>query len=507
VRSLVVLEEIDDIGKIYLFDTVHGADRFKEDLISLGLDCEMIDVYIGKSKSDFSKKDLVVAPVHLSRDNTYLKKALNAGCKIITHHQMLNYVFKSKNYLKDSVKIEITGTIGKTSTLFVLSSILESSNHDSKILLHTSIGTFYIWKNKIKQAGKLSIAPASILPIIKQAIQDKFYPNFAIFEISLGFSGIGDINIIPSLKEDYKIASNTKWASRVKLESIDNISDGSTVIVPSDITDKDLMNCSDGLNIIKFGVSQDFYDGSNLRPINNMNNSNRDTDKKDEGIVYIKDKKTKDQENDRTIIYNNKIKTIPNILFDTSKSDITRSGSIDFSFINLLPIQEEFYTQSLLSSIAAALSLGVDDADIKDFLVNFSGVEGRMELKKIDGIYLLNNSNSGVRLNHLDKILKDRSLFVNLLTNNRRKLVLIIGEEAKYICNGLEKSDFYRILNDYKDYFDCIIIIKDKNYDNDQEKALFSDYTLFKTMNEGIKYALSLLNKGDMIISFVKRWG
>lgn len=512
-RSSVVLEEIGDVDKIYLFDVVHGADRFKDDLVSLGLDCEAIDVYRGDGRQDLSKKDLVVAPVHLSRDNTYLKNALRSGCKIINHHQMLNYIFKSKNYLKDTVKIEITGTIGKTSTLFVLSSILESSNPDYKILLHTSIGTFYIWKNNITQVGKLSIAPASVLPVVKQAIYDDFHPNFAIFEISLGFSGIGDINIISSLKEDYMIAANTRWASSAKLESIQNINDGSTVIIPSDIADNDLMNYSNDLNIIKFCASQfQCLDGrSDYHPTDNISNVDRYIDKKDEGIVFIKDNETKDIENGRVIAYNT-IKTVQKIKFDTpdtpkSDTNIRRSGSIGLSFINLLPIQEEFYIQPLLSSISAALSLNVDDTDIKDFLTNFSGVKDRMELRTIDGIYLLNNSNSGVRLSHLDKILKDRSLFVNPLTNNRRRLVLIIGEETRYICNGLDKNDLYRILNDYKDCFDRIILIKDKAYVNDHERDLFSDYTLFETADDGIKYALSILDKGDMIISFVKRWG
>jgi len=488
---------IESIDKIYLFDIVHGADRFREDLVSLGFNCEVIDVYKqGELRYNISKKDLVVAPVHLSRDNPYLKKALKSGCTIINHHQMLNYIFKSKNYLRDSIKIEITGTIGKTSTLSILYSILESSNPDYRILLHTSIGTFYLYRNKIKEVGRLSIAPASILPVVRQALFDKFYPDFAIFEISLGFSGIGDINIVSSLKEDYTIASNTKWASIVKLESIQNINDGSTVIVPSDI-DKDLINCFDNLNIIRFGVYQNDYD-YNPDLTNNIHRD--DLSKKDEGIVYIKDNNIGDCDG-RVIVYNN-IK-----ILDTSRSNIRRSGSINLSLMNLLPIQEEFYIQSLLSSITAALSLNVDDTDITDFLVNFSGVEGRMDLKMIDGIYLLNNSNSGVRLIHLDKILKDRSIFVNPLTNNRRRLVLIIGEETKYICNGLDKNDFYRILNDYKECFDLILIIKDKNCDDDHEKDVISDYTLFKTMNDGIKYALSLLDKGDMIISFVKRWG
>jgi len=518
VKGSAVLGAMDNIDRIYLFDVVHGADRFKEDLASLGFDCETIDVYRGDGKQDLSKKDLVVAPVHLSRDNAYLKNALKSGCKIINHHQMLNYVVKSKDYLKDAVKIEITGTIGKTSTLFVLSSILESSNPDYKILLHTSIGTFYIWKNNMTQVGKLSIAPASVLPIIKQAIYDKFYPNFAIFEISLGFSGIGDINIISSLKEDYKIASNTRWASSVKLKSIQNINDGSTVIIPSDIADNDLMNYSNDLNIIKFCAYQDPYNDADLNLIHDKkSNNNREPDdiinldKKDEGIVFIKDNEAKNIDDGRVIAYNN-IKTVQETKFgmlDTPKSDtnLSRSGSIGLSFISLLPIQEEFYIQPLLSSISAALSLNVDDTDIKDFLANFSGVKDRMELKKINGIYLLNNSNSGVRLSHLDKLLKDRSLFVNPLTNNKRRLVLIIGEENRYICNGLDKNGLYRILNDYKDCFDRIFIIKDKDYDNDHEKDLFSGYTLFETVDDGIKYALSILNKEDMIISFVKRWG
>lgn len=504
-RSSVVLDEIGDVDKIYLFDVVHGADRFKDDLVSLGLDCEAIDVYRGDGRQDLSKKDLVVTPVHLSRDNTYLKNALRSGCKIINHHQMLKYIFISKNYLKDSVKIEITGTIGKTSTLFALASILESSNPDYKILLHTSIGTFYILKNNMTQVGKLSIAPASIIPVVKQAIYDDFHPDFAIFEISLGFSGIGDINIISSLKEDYMIAANTRWASSAKLESIQNINDGSTVIIPFEITCKDLTNYSDDLNIIQFCTFNE------KDPIYNTKNNKIEHSINEAGTVYLKDKDTKNLDNDRgkRIFYKN-IKIIQNILSnipDFPKTDsFKRSGFIDISFDKLLSIQEKFYIQPLLASISAALPLNVDDIDIKYFLANFSGIKGRMEVKEIDGIYLIDNSNSGLRLSHLDKILKDRSLFVNPLTNNRRRLVLIIGEETRYICNGLDKNDLYRILNDYKDCFDRIILIKDNDCNKDYKKDLFNDFVLFKTADDGIKYALSILGKGDMIISFVKKW-
>ncbi|WP_129598910.1 hypothetical protein [Methanohalophilus profundi] len=62
----------------------------------------------------------------------------------------------------------------------------------------------------------LSITPASILEVINIVKEQEIDPSVYVLEESLGTTGTGEMGILTTLTPDYRIASDSKWASEAK---------------------------------------------------------------------------------------------------------------------------------------------------------------------------------------------------------------------------------------------------------------------------------------------------
>ena len=479
IQKTFTFDRLGRFREVYVLDTIHGAGKLREEMEELGIDCEAIDIYRGENIPKFSNEDAVIAPVHISPENPFLKKALEERCEVLSHHLVARDIFNLKNFLRDSIKIEITGTIGKTSAAVILASILKRD--EKSVLLHSSSGTYYINK-EWKIVERCSIAPANILSVAERALEDGFMPDFAIFETSLGFAGVGDVNILSSLKEDYMIASNTRWASEVKLDSIKNLKGNSLLVVPSE-----LFRHLNGNNLISSSKNLRFL-GLHIKDLQLSLN----TFGEEGGNIYAvcEESSVASEKNSKMSIVYNDLKTI-----DGEKI----GGRFDFYPKDDLFFLKNFYDYPISSSIAAALSLNVREDKIKEFLDGFSGVENRMEFKKEKGIEILNNSNSGTRLNHLEDVLA----FVRL-DRRYKRIFLIVGEESEYICDGFSPMDVRTVLSRCKRYFDDLVCVGNGYHLNRGDKIF--DYARKKTLDDAMRYALSMAEKGDLIVSFVKTW-
>ena len=164
----------------------------------------------------------VIYPIHLPLTQDEIKKN-NPHLKYTfkTHHKAIAELLN--DWGKDIDKIEITGVKGKTSCAFMLKEILIDDNP----LLLSSLGALiYEDKNEIVLQKNISITPANIKetidlayklanPICGGEIKDRIY-DCAIFESSLGASGIGDVGLLTNIVEDYPIARNNSSASIAK---------------------------------------------------------------------------------------------------------------------------------------------------------------------------------------------------------------------------------------------------------------------------------------------------
>ncbi len=204
-----------------IYNTLNTIDRKMLEIYDVGL-IQLNDL------ADFKGDMNVIYPIHmpLSFD------------EIISYNPDLNYTFEShheiikdllENWAEDIVKIEVTGVKGKTTSVFMLKEIFIDENP----LILSSLGALlYEDRNEIILKKNISITPANIKETVDLAykianpickIADGIVEsenlrkyNCAIFESSLGVSGIGDVGLLLNITEDYPIAKGTSSASEAK---------------------------------------------------------------------------------------------------------------------------------------------------------------------------------------------------------------------------------------------------------------------------------------------------
>jgi hypothetical protein len=194
--------------KILVLDTIHGGRVLAHTLLARGHDVDMVDVYRqleGISPDIAAKRryDVMIAPVHLDPGHPLLNARFASR---MTHHEAVRWLLEGNT---PSPMIEITGARGKTTTAYLLSSLMTGQG-----VLHTSNGT---WRCPEKELlWKRSITPASVLSAAQLAVQ---WNSWLIAEESLGVSGAGKVGVLTS-GEDYPIANGSKSALEEKLRSL-----------------------------------------------------------------------------------------------------------------------------------------------------------------------------------------------------------------------------------------------------------------------------------------------
>ena len=194
------------------------------------IDAKMLEIYdvelIQLSDLANFRGDMnVIYPIHmpLSFDEV---KAYNPELNYTfhTHHETVKDILK--DWGSDIVKIEVTGVKGKTTSAFMLKEILIDDNP----LILSSLGALLYENHKeIILKKDISITPANIKEtidlaykianpickisegVVKSENLRKY--NSAIFESSLGVSGIGDVGLLLNIAENYPIAKGKSSAS------------------------------------------------------------------------------------------------------------------------------------------------------------------------------------------------------------------------------------------------------------------------------------------------------
>ncbi len=198
------------------------------------IDRKMLEVYGVWLLKDLSElmtykgEMRIIYPVHLPLTHEEIcKNNPDLNYSFITHHGIVKELLE--DWGDDIAKVEITGVKGKTSSAFMLKEIMIDENP----LILSSLGALLYEDKKEKILKKdISITPANIKetvdlayklanPICKIAdgvveSENQRKYDSAIFESSLGVSGIGDVGLLTNICENYPIARNRLSASDAK---------------------------------------------------------------------------------------------------------------------------------------------------------------------------------------------------------------------------------------------------------------------------------------------------
>lgn len=487
--------------KIAVFDVNHGGLSIAKQLAKHGIIAVAFDVYrkmppekmkeftdesnipVTANISDLTDAfDIVCLPVHLNPENDFYKKAAELGLPVVTHHEMTGRILRSDPRITDRYLVEITGVRGKTSAAVLLAQMLSYKN---RVLLHTSEGmTFWDRGSFERIEPGISITPAYIPDLADLAFERKYTPDTLIFEVSLGFTGAQDIGILTEAQPDYMIAGGALTSTDAKTKMISRSKEGSIFVI-------------------------------NYEDLETVRNYVRE----DQELVVFDDYGTAVEEKTPTDVYVN-IATGPD---DETVADIESSRTGIFFRAPLSPGYDvNAYRTAMAAAVAAALELDVPESQIIEVIAGFEGVKGRMREYEENGRLIMDNSNSGLTIETaeaavnymLEKYTGKKSPEYD--SSISRDVVLVIGEEEKTVCEGLEPHDVEELIVNYKDEIQNLILVGERmkpfmqnsaGPDEALEKTedeIFKKATYAGSFKEGLQKAAEISKEGDIIIAVVK---
>jgi len=422
--------------------SVTGVDVYKtlshEELEAL----EREGIRISQMPLKASDFDILIAPVHLDPGYPMLAEAENENIPVMSHHAAVGEICSA---LEGSTVIEITGTRAKTSTSILLGEILSKKK---KVISHTSRG-LEDWSARRVIKNGLSITPASILRAMDAVEEAGIEPDVFIFEISLGGTGRADIGVITTIAEDYKIANNARLASEAKRRMILNAKPGSTLVINYD-TLRFFGACRTDVCIISFSDS-----------VNAAANVYYENIGSDGG----------------TIVY----------YIDGRKGKITLRETQDYDLTS--------YKTVFVCAAAVALAMNIEPDEIERSLHEFKGAEGRMRKIFLAGRRFIDNSNSGMNIKSAEKAL-------DYAKSEERRIVMVLGEEAKEVCEGLDPYGVERFIEKHLDEIYSLVLVGERMKPL-ASKNINKIYHA-RNLSEGIEFAQQLTREKDIIISCVK---
>jgi UDP-N-acetylmuramyl pentapeptide synthase len=460
-RSLL----LNKTSKIAVLDLTHGGAVIANKLTKFAGSVTGIDVYktltseslhklenegikTSTEPLDPSDFDIIIAPVHLDPGHLILAEAASRNIPIISHHQAVGQLLSTYN-LTNKTLIELTGTKAKTSTAILLADIISAKK---KVISHTSRGLEDRSTGKIIKKG-LSITPASILTALDAVNEAGIDFDVFIAEVSIGGTGFANIGIITTIANDYKIANNTKLASDSKRRMILDAKPGSKLVVNNDAL-RFFGACRRDIEVISF------TDSVNAT----CNVYYEDIDKNGGTIAYFLRK-------------------------EHGKIHIREANDYDITS----------YKTAFVCATAAALALDIDADTIEQAFLGFKGAQGRMTKRSVDGRTLIDNSNSGMDIRTAQKALK-------YAQEAGERIVMVLGEEAKEVCEGLDPAGVEWFINDHLNDLGALVLVGERMKTLAMESKDSIDAKIYYAgdLPGGIELAKSLTTEKDIILSCVK---
>ena len=384
-----------------IYNTLGDIDRKMLEVYSV----EVIDL---DKLSEFKGDMKVISPVHLPLSHDEIRKHnQDLNYTFITHHEA---VFEILNdWGEDIPKVEVTGVKGKTSSVFMLKEIFIDENP----LILSSLGALLYENSKeIILKKNISITPANIKetidlaykianPICKIAegkVESENLRKYssAIFESSLGVSGIGDVGLLTNICENYPIAKNRLDASDAK---------------------KQVFRCK-CVAIEK--ESRDMYYSNVSHPnVNTFSLEDRSANMYAENISYSLD------ETEMDIVYRN---------VETVDGDIL-NGKVHLKTFAPGP----HHVSNVLGVVLTSLALNVDEKRIVNGLARYKGITGRTNKRSKDGIWIIEEINPGINTDAIKKSIE--------MIGDGENCYIAIGGDYGITCEEIDESKVSKYLN------------------------------------------------------------
>ena len=381
-----------------------------------GIDAKMLEVYGVEliqleELSDFKGDMNVIYPIHMPLSFDEIESFNpNLNYTFQSHHEIICEILK--DWGEDIPKVEITGVKGKTTSAFMLKEILIDENP----LILSSLGALlYENKKEITLKKDISIAPANIKetidlaykianPICKIAegtvVSENIRKyNSAIFESSLGVSGIGDVGLLLNIVENYPIAKGRSTASEAK---------------------KQVFRCK-CVCIQKEALDKYYHEVKHEKT-----NSFSLTD--DTANLFVSDVEYGLDQTVLEITYN-EVKTI---------NDNVISGEMQVKTFAPGP----HHVSNVLGVVLTCLSLEIDSEKIMEGLKNYKGIPGRTTKRTIGNSTIIEEINPGLNTEAIKES-------VNMI-QDLKDYYISIGGDYGITCEEIDEeklSDFLNTLN------------------------------------------------------------
>ena len=401
--------------KIAISLAKEGKNVLAYDLYSTlkGIDAKMLQVYGVEliqleELADFKGDMNVVYPIHMPLTFDEIK-SFNPDLNYTfqSHHEIIGELLE--DWGEDIPKIEVTGVKGKTTSVFMLKEILI----DEDPLILSSLGALlYENRREIVLKKDISIAPANIKetldlaykianPICKIAdgivVSENLRKyNSAIFESSLGVSGIGDVGLLLNIVEDYPIAKGRSSASEAK---------------------KQVFRCK-CICIQKEALDKYYFDVEHAKT-NSFSLADSSSNLFVRNVEYGLDQSSIEIE------YND-VKTVNGNVI---------SGEIQLETFAPGP----HHVSNVLGVILTCLSLEIDTDKIINGLKNYKGIPGRTTKKTIENSIVIEEINPGLNTQAIKES-------INMI-ENLDDYYISIGGDYGITCEEIDEEKLTDFLN------------------------------------------------------------
>ena len=360
---------------------------------------------------DFEGDMNVIYPIHMPLSFDEIKSYNpNLNYTFQSHHECVKDILA--DWGRDIPKIEVTGVKGKTTSVFMLKEILIDENP----LVLSSLGALlYENRREIILKKDISIAPANIKQTIDLAYKianpmceisegivertDNHKYNSAIFESSLGVSGIGDVGLLLNIAEDYPIAKNRSCASEAKKQ----VFRCKCVCIQKEALDK-------------------YYSDVKHDKINSFSLTDKTSN------LFIKNVEYDLDQTSLEIAYEN-VKTVNNNMI---------SGEIQLKTFAPGP----HHASNVLGVVLACLSLEMNPEKIIKGIARYKGIPGRTNKKTIENSIIIEEINPGLNTQAIKES-------INMI-DNHDDYYISIGGDYGITCEEIDEeklSDFLNTLN------------------------------------------------------------
>ena len=385
------------------------------------IDARMLEVYnietIQLNDLTNFKGDMnVIYPIHMPL----------AFDEIKSYNPELNYTFQShheavgellKDWGEDIPKVEVTGVKGKTSTVFMLKEILIDENP----LILSSLGALlYEDEKEFVLKRNISIAPANIKETVDLAYkianpicriaegtvesENLRKYNSAIFESSLGVSGIGDVGVLLNIVEDYPIAKGRSSASQAKRQ----VFRCDTVVCEKEAHDK-------------------YYSDVNHDKVNTFSLSDKSSN------LYLKNANYSLDETEIDIAFKD-VKTI---------HDNMVSGEISLNAF----APGKHNVSNVLGVVLTALCLEIPKDKIIRGISNYKGIPGRTNKRQIRNSTIIEEINPGINTKAIEES-------INMI-RSLDDYIVAIGGDYGITCEEIDEDK----VSEFLDGLDIEIIL------------------------------------------------